>query len=277
MNLLTAALLLFGVVGVTIAALYILRRRTPAGGFYANVDRAGAIFGVVGTAFAVLLAFVIFVAFESYDNARSQAQQEAAAVQELYVTAHFFAPPTRDEVQGRLICYSRAVIHDEWPAMRRQRSSPVVDQWVVRLETSIFQFEPVEEQDKVALSQWLEKDAHRQTTRQERISEATPFVPTPLWAILLLGGAITIAFALSFADSGERFLVQALMVGGVTAIFVSSIFFVNFLDHPYENASGSIKPGGMTRTLSAMNADQEASGRSIQVPCDEQGKETATR
>ena len=60
MNLLTAALLLLGVVGVTIAALYMLRRRAPAGGFYANVDRAGSIFGVVGTAFAVLLAFVIF-------------------------------------------------------------------------------------------------------------------------------------------------------------------------------------------------------------------------
>ena len=56
---------------------------------------------------------------------------------------------------------------------------------------------------------------------------------------------------------------------------MSSILFVNFLDHPYENASGSIKPGDMTRTLSAMTVDQEASGRSIQVPCDEQGKEAA--
>lgn len=277
MNLLAAGFLLLGVVGVAIALLYLLRRRAPAGGFYTNVDRAGAIFGVVGTAFAVLLAFVIFVAFESYDNARSQAQQEADAVQELYVTTHFFSQPTRDEVQGQLICYSRAVIHDEWPAMRRQRSSPVVDQWVVHLEASIFQLEPVEEQDKVALSQWLEKDAQRQDTRQGRISEATPFVPTPLWAILLLGGVITIAFTLSFADGEERFVVQALMVGGVTAIFVSSIFFVNFLDHPYENASGSIKPGDMSRTLSVMSADQEASRRSIQVPCDAKGRETVPR
>jgi hypothetical protein len=45
--------------------MYLVRRRAPAGGFYTDVDRAGAIFGVVGTAFAVLLAFVIFVAFQS--------------------------------------------------------------------------------------------------------------------------------------------------------------------------------------------------------------------
>jgi hypothetical protein len=276
MNLLAGAVLLLGVVGVAIVAVYLLRRRAPAGGFYADVDRAGAIFGVVGTAFAVLLAFVIFVAFESYDTARTRAQQEADAVQKLYATTHFLSPPTRDELQGQLICYSRAVIHEEWPAMRRQRSSPEVDGWVARLNETIFQFEPVEEQDKAALSQWLDKDSARQDTRHGRIAEATPFVPTPLWAILLLGGAITVVFVLSFADSRERFLVQALMVGAVTAIFMSSILFVNFLDHPYENASGSIKPVDMTRTLEVMKADQKASGQPVRVPCGKQGKALAT-
>ena len=152
-----------------------------------------------------------------------------------------------------------------------------MDRWVVRLNTSIFQFEPVEEQDKAALTQWLDKDGVRQDTRHGRIAEATPFVPTPLWAILLIGGAISVVFVLSFADSGERFLVQALMIGSVTAIFVSSILFVDFLDHPYENTPGSIKPVDMTRTLEAMTADQKASGGSIRVPCDARGNETVSR
>ncbi len=277
MTLPVAALVLLGSVSVAIAGMYLVRRRAPAGGFYTDVDRAGAIFGVVGTAFAVLLAFVIFVAFQSYDSARSKAQQEADAVQKLYSTTHFLSPPTSDELQVQLICYSRAVIHQEWPAMRQQRSSPAVDGWVARLDKSIYQFEPVEEQDKAALSQWLDKDAIRQDTRHGRIAEATPFVPTPLWAILLLGGAITVLFVLSFADSRERFLVQALMIGAVTAIFVSSILFVDFLDHPYENTPGSIKPVDMTKTLALMNADQKASGRSIDVPCDARGKETVSR
>jgi hypothetical protein len=157
--------------------------------------------------------------------------------------------------------------------MRHQRSSPVVDRWVVRLDTTIYQFEPVEEQDKAALSQWLDKDGVRQETRHGRIAEATPFVPTPLWAILLLGGAIIIIFTLSFADSREPFLVQAMMIGAVTAIFVSSILFVDFLDHPYEDTPGSIKPVDMTRTLEVMTADQEASGQRVQVPCDRLGNQ----
>jgi hypothetical protein len=102
-------------------------------------------------------------------------------------------------------------------------------------------------------------------------------VPTPLWGILLLGGAISVVFVLSFADGRERFLVQALMIGAVTAIFVSSILFVDFLDHPYENTPGSIKPVDMTRTLELMNADQKAAGESIRVPCDARGKATESR
>jgi hypothetical protein len=277
MNLLVAALVLVGAVGVAVAGMYVVRRRAPAGGFYSDSNRAGAVFGVIGTAFAVLLAFVIFLAFESYDTARRQAQHEADAVQELYATAYFLSPQKRDELQVQLICYSRSVIHEEWPAMKHQRSSPVVDQSIVRFETSIFGFEPTEEQDKIALSHWVDKNAAREDTRRGRIAEATPFVPSPVWAILLLGSVITVVYMLSFADSGERFLTQALMIGAVTAIFVASLLFVHFLDHPYENTYGSIKPVDMTRTLEVMNADQKISGRSLHVPCDAHGNETVSR
>ena len=58
---------------------------------------------------------------------------------------------------------------------------------------------------------------------------------------------------------------------------MSSILFVDFLDHPYENTPGSLKPVDMTKTLALMNADQKASGRSIDMPCDARGKETVSR
>jgi Protein of unknown function (DUF4239) len=272
MNLAVAALLLVGSAGIAVAGMYLVRRRAPAGGFFTDSDRAAAVFGVLGTAFAVLLAFVIFLSFESWDSARTHSQHEADAVQELFATTHFLSPPVREQLQAELICYGRAVIHQEWPAMRRERSSAVVDQSVDRFEMSIYEFEPVEEQDKIALSHWLEHDAVRQEARRGRIAEAVPFVPGPLWAILVLGGAITVAFILAFADSGERLLVQALMIGAVTVLFVSSMLLVVFLDHPYENTYGSIKPDAMTRTVESVKAEQRASGQRLPLPCNEKGK-----
>lgn len=61
-----------------------------------------------------------------------------------------------------------------------------------------------------------------------------------------------IGYTVFFADSGERFLVQAMMIGTLTAVVVSSLLTIRFLDRPYENRSGSIKPVEMTRALRLM-------------------------
>jgi hypothetical protein len=58
---------------------------------------------VTGTIFAVVLAFVIFAAFETYDGARTGAQSEAAAVLDMGRTAAFFPPTARDQLPGDLV------------------------------------------------------------------------------------------------------------------------------------------------------------------------------
>lgn len=52
------------------AAMLATRRLAPARGFYANPGTSASVVGVLGTAFAVILAFVILLALQSYNNAR---------------------------------------------------------------------------------------------------------------------------------------------------------------------------------------------------------------
>lgn len=84
--------------------------------------------------FAVILAFVIFLALQSYQRTRQASSEEAIAITELYSVAAVFEPPTRDNLQGGLVCYGRAVIEDEWPAMSDGRSSERVQSWIDRGE-----------------------------------------------------------------------------------------------------------------------------------------------
>jgi hypothetical protein len=58
---------------VAIAALLLVRRGAPEEGFFTDGDRASGVFGVLATGVAFLLGFVIFLAFESYDESRSGA------------------------------------------------------------------------------------------------------------------------------------------------------------------------------------------------------------
>jgi len=84
--------------------MLLVRRSAPRGGYFTDSDRAAGVFGVIGTSFAVLLAFVIFLAFESFDRARERASVEAVAVSQLYRTARLFSPAERDVLHGQLIC-----------------------------------------------------------------------------------------------------------------------------------------------------------------------------
>jgi hypothetical protein len=80
MNLLWAGLIVLGVAALAIAAMLLVRRRAPEGSYFEDGDRASGVFGVLATGFAVLIGFVVFLAFESFDTSRSGAEAEARTV-----------------------------------------------------------------------------------------------------------------------------------------------------------------------------------------------------
>jgi hypothetical protein len=273
-NLWVAGVIVVAAVSAAVTVMFLIQRRAPVGGYFADSNRAAGVFGVLGTSFAVMLAFVIFLGFDSYGNARDKAGQEAVSVTELFDTAALFAAPARDDLRGQLICYARSVIHDEWPAMQKERGSPVTQGWVDGLSAGIEHLDIAGEKQAAAYEHWFAIDAARQEARRGRIAEASPFVPSPLWIILAIGALVSIGYVWLFADSRERFIVQAAMIGSVTVIVVASLLVVNFLDRPYENGSGSIVPVEMTRSLRIMEEYQGGPGP-VGPPCSPLGLPTS--
>ena len=137
MNLWLMALIVAAAAGIAVGLMYLVRRRSRVDHFFVEVERGAGIFTFLGTAFAVLLAFVVLEAFGSFNDAKTGAEEEAISVVQLSRTAAFFTPAERDPLGGTLICYGRAVIHDEWPAMKHGDRSPVVQGWVNRLEDGL--------------------------------------------------------------------------------------------------------------------------------------------
>ena len=60
--------------------MLLMRRNAPKGGYFNDGDRAAGVFGVLATGFSVLLGFIVFLAFETYDGARAGAEVEALTV-----------------------------------------------------------------------------------------------------------------------------------------------------------------------------------------------------
>jgi hypothetical protein len=81
-------------------------------------------------------------------------------------------------------------------------------------------------------------------------------VPPVVWLILIIGAVVVIGSVGFFADSREGPFAQAAMIAAVAIIVVSGLVLVRFLDQPYENKSGSIKPTAMERTLEQMQREE---------------------
>jgi len=142
MNLFLAAALVAVATGLAIAAMLFVRRRAPEGSFFSDGDRASGVFGVLATGFSILLGFVVFLAFSTYDTSRAGADVEAVTIFQQVETAQFFPPEVSGKLTGELVCYGRAVVHEEWPRMEAGTLGDSVNPWGIELFRTIEGVEP---------------------------------------------------------------------------------------------------------------------------------------
>src|SRR4051794_33968505 len=117
MNPFLAVATVVSATALAIAAMLLARRRAPEGSHFKDGDRAAGVFGVLATGFAVLIGFVVFLAFSSYDEARVGAESEARVVAQQVETAQLFPPDAAAELSAELVCYARSVAGVQWQRM----------------------------------------------------------------------------------------------------------------------------------------------------------------
>ena len=76
---------------------------------------------------------------------------------------------------------------------------------------------------------------------------------------------------LFFADSGERWLSQAVLMGSIAVVVTSMLLLLRFLDQPFGAGVGSLKPVAMERALVLLEQELRVAGRNEPLPCDAEG------
>ena len=192
MNIVWAALIVLVTAGIAVAAMLFVRSRAPEGSYFADSDRAAGIFGVIATGFSVLLGFLIFLGFESYDASRTGAETEALTIAQQVQTAQFFPDESSAQLTGELVCYARYVINVEWDQMENGSLGEELNPWGVAMFRTLRAVELDTPQQESAYDQWLEQTSAREIGRQDRIHGAAGVMPTPLWIALFFISAIVL-------------------------------------------------------------------------------------
>ena len=271
MNLVWAALIIAGVTAVAVTAMLLVRRGAPEGSYFADGDRAAGVFGVLATGFSVLLGFIVFLAFASYDQSRAGAEKEALVITQQVENAQLFPSAVRAELTGELICYARSVAGPEWERMEQGTEGDQINPWGVELFQTVRGVEPETASEQSAYDKWLDQTSTREEARLDRVHGAVGVIPTQLWVVLFFVAAVIFVFMLFFADRGERVVVQAVLMGAVVSVIVAMLLLLRGLDDPFHDGVGGLQPVAMERTLVIVDEALAAIGLDIPIPCDAAG------
>jgi protein-S-isoprenylcysteine O-methyltransferase Ste14 len=224
------------VVLVAVAGLVAVQRFVPAERSREHNDVAGFIYSVVGVIYAVLLALVVIAAWEEQESARMTVRDEANGLAEVFWLAHRLPEPEGPRLQELARSYAAVVAEQEWELMAQGAgSSPEAWALMDEMRRVVQDMEVETPSDQVLFEQGLVLVNELADARRARMVEAEEGVPAVLWAVLVLGGIVTVGFTYLFAMENTR--THRLMVAAVAALVALVLFAIVTLDYPFSGGT----------------------------------------
>jgi len=223
-------MVLLAVGGATLVEL-IARRIIPHQLRRDHNTMSAAVFTVIGTTYAVLLAFVAMLAWGSYNHAEQVTDTEVSLIQNVYQLVDGLSGPEMAGMRANIVAYAEAVVRTEWPAQEAGRVVGEDEPHLDELTTVALHLRP----DNIAdgdLHTLLLSDLTRlSSARRERLFAARTPIPEILWVVLIDGGGITVVFASLLGSSS---LALHLAMSSLLAISGSLVLLVILaLSNPY--------------------------------------------
>jgi hypothetical protein len=133
-------------------------------------------------------------------------------------------------MRGELRSYTRAVI-DGWPLLQHGAVPPQPAALLNAFQATFYSFDPKSERDRIIYASAVDEFDRMLEMRRSRLHDKDSGLPAPLWAVVIIGGLLTIF--LTYFLALERFKVHLTMTV-VSSVLVSRlIFMIAAVDHPF--------------------------------------------
>jgi hypothetical protein len=245
---LLGALFLVVLPAIVVLMQWGIRRRWPALAGGEHNDVIGFIIAVVGVIYAVLLGFVVIVAWENFNEAEQVVGLEASALRSIYRESIALPPETQAPLQDLVRQYATEVTTREWPAMARARpGDPRVGDILDQMSGAISRTRVTTPAQQEFVGAEVERLSELVRLRSQRLDYVNQGIPGVLWIALIVGGLVTVGFALLFGL--ERAALHSLMVGSLAALIGVLLFVALVIDYPFSGGV-AVEPAPFERVLS---------------------------
>lgn len=186
---------------------------------------AGVYMLQAGVLYAVLLAFVVVVAWGDFAKAEDTTATEVNALGDLYRTVRGLAASQRVSVRADILSYARLMQTEEWPAMQDGHSSQTAQLLAERIAESVDRFRPRNSGEANTHAAALSSVDEFLDARRQRLNKNTQGIPHLLLWALWIGAVITIGYT-AFMRVGRpsyqlaMTIVLAVLIGIVLSLVI---------------------------------------------------------
>jgi hypothetical protein len=195
-------------------------------------DFTGAVVAVIGTTYAVILAFTLSGVWSAFQAAQANEEQEANALTNVYRIATQLQDPAAPRIEELCVRYAQNALDREWPALKNNQMPPEGGDIIDELWQLAGRAQAHAAPDAIAAYQLMEELRGLTQYRRLRILQGREKLPIILWTVLIVGGIITVAAACFFGVSNFRFhLLQVLVLSFLISLVLVAIAGI---DQPYQ-------------------------------------------
>jgi hypothetical protein len=221
---------------LALAGLAVVRVLVPPGVLRESNDAVGNYLQTLGTIYAVLLAFVVFVVWQQFNDTRGQVEAEANELLDLARTARGLPPSVSVRFMEQANGYVDQVLSREWPAMARGDDEELErgDLVLQRMWDLLVAYEPCSECHKSLYDEALARFNDLSDRRSSRLSSSRLRIPFALRLLLYSGGVMTVGsmYLLSVERAAVHGLITAALAGAISHV----LYIISDLDDCFAGA-----------------------------------------
>jgi len=230
--------------------LTLLRRYWKPSSRLAHNDVVGPNVSVIGTTYAVLIAFMLSGVWNNLQGARLNAEQEANSLVNIFRFAYHLPSDSRAQIQQLARAYCQAMISEEWPMMTHEQQSPTAHRITQQLWHALSSVQPGNASEQTVMDHALSELTEMTEHRRIRLLQSRQHLPAILWAVLVVGGLVTVSSTCLFGV--ENFKLHVVQVFEISFLLSLMLVAIASINRPFQGDI-HVGPGAFRYALETMN------------------------
>src|SRR5438445_1968857 len=232
-----------------LAGVHLVRKKYSAEVLKENHEVAAIIFNAFGLFYGVMVAFVVFVTWNGYDEATKNLQMEASEALDIFHSAEAFPDPAKKIIQQGVRDYHTSVYNTEVQRRSEEDISLYSGGAHATLRILFSQVDANSIPNRELYAESLRCLNNLAQYRRMRIFAGNDTVPPVIWLVLLVGGVFAVSYTFFFGMKNIK--AQYLITTTLTVMITSILFLIYVLDHPFTGTSRvSLEP--LRQAMAAM-------------------------